>query len=1341
MGNREKLRFISVLLTLCFLFSFVVPFTLVNGVEASEEPSVYSAGDLAGKAIDFINDKYQNGEKIDGYTAYVLTLAGEDLASGKWSNNGKTVKQEIQNLADLLGDHNSLIDYITATQNDDGSFGPYANEYGTKAPLQALAMVKDDLAVDTAVYDQVQAAIADAVNYFKTGYRNGSMTYDVNGWNFDYRCVEALSRAGEDLSVGDWVYNGTSLKDAVIASAGATANNPSVKDAVYLAKELTALYAVNPTSSNIDVLANAIIAKQGEDGGFGASIYDHVMVLTALGKTGQIGRIDQNKAFNYINNLKQNHKNSWGFDAGVAWGYASGIEEPDLTAQVVTALSYFDGAGTAGSDVNNLIKDALTYLADIQDPDTAAIPAQWDSTFATAETLIALKSLGKTYNEYAGGESPWVKKSKTKTIAQCLLALSKWNDENRKNRLAGLLISRQKAADPGKGSFENSVYSDMWAYIALGEADKIGELNTGDVKTYILSKQHGDGSWGESFPDAKGNLVYYPDFLSTAQAIRALTYLPGAATDAEIQAAVERGLNYLKGFLQDDGGVYNPWDDPAVDNSEIIITLHKLGRDPKGAEWTKTVDGQNVNPVSYLMNKTMNSDGSFGTSKNVFGATEALNAYVLEIDEQQGAGDNNNNNPTSPPPPASEYIVDIAVVGKDGELLYGPGSVVVSKTGSWGLTAMGALHATGLSYTEAGGFVTSIAGQANSGMSGWMYKVNNSVPSVLACDKTINQGDQIIWWYSTDPNSSGPTWDNLIKNNIILQNQVTMENVIDQANDLQNKIINGSIKPSDAVDEFAKIMSGIKDELASPEISAVDASKTVRHLMENTIASLMENKNATAVQAVAALKSVVTDGVKIVLARPDATGVAQELKNSLTSLVRNIIARVSTIYPWQLELSGSDSTTTVSLPAGILEQQLTQLGQVRRELPDILSGDHLQDVAVLARTPVQQIEMDLAGIAGRKANTELVVAGDVARNLGDSGLKLAVRMNDGFAIVLSGKERAGRIAFIDNKGIKLAARDVGNLLASGLVSGNEPASSAVKGYVLSVSQLDSARGDKLARDAEANSSSHLILRPVGKAYTVAIMDPVDKEVVNSLAEPLELIMNYRGLAENPEITGIYRYQDGKFTFTGAKPGKSGEVISAKTSTGGTFTLLEYDKKFTDLAGHWAEKDIRVLSARHIVSGTTPTTFAPSQMATRAQCAALLVRALGMPKSDAGHAFTDVSDSAWYAGDVAAAAKAGIIKGTSAGMFSPDQGISRAELAVMIGRVLESRTGRKVFDAKKVLAEYTDAGQIPGWAQEGVALAVESGIVNGRTKDTIVPQGMVNRAEIAVIIGRLLEYIE
>lgn len=740
-----NLRPVAVLLTICFLFSIAFPIGFLSEVEAAEEIPVYSAAEMAGKAVDFINDKYKDGEEIDGYTAYVLTLAGEDLESGKWTRNGKSVKKEIKNLADLLGDNNSLIDYITNTQNPGGSFGPYANEYGTKVPLQALAVIKDDLAMGSEVYDRVQTAINGAVEYFKTGYQSGSMPYEVNGWNFDYRCVEAL--AGSGVAVDEWVYDGVSLKDTVIASADAAAQNPSAKEAVYLAKELSVLNAVDPASSNIDILAGAITGKQNEDGSFGSSIYDHVTVLTALGKAGKLSDINQKKALEYLNNFKQVHKDEWGSEAGVAWGTdwnGNFQEEPDLTAQVLTALSYFDGAGTEGSDVNNAIQDGLAYLTDIQDDDTAAIPAKWDSTFATAETLIALKSLGKTYNEYAGEESPWVKRSKTKTIAQCLLAVSSWNDENRLNRLANLLINRQKSGDPGKGSFENSVYSDMWAYIALGEAGKIGEINTGDAEAYILFKQHEDGSWGETFGSS-----YYPDFLSTAQAIRALTYLPGAAGDAEIQAAIEKGLAYLKGLQQDDGGVYaTPFDDPAVDNSETVITLHKLGKDPEGAGWNKTVGGQNVNPVTYLMNETMNPDGSFGTSKNVFGATESLYAYLLEIDEEQGSGDNN-----QPPPAqaAEECTVEIAVIGKDGDLLYGPGSVVLRESAPWGLTAMGALHATGLDYTEDGGFVKSIAGQANSGMNGWMYKVNNTIPNVLACDKTVYEGDQITWWYSTDP--------------------------------------------------------------------------------------------------------------------------------------------------------------------------------------------------------------------------------------------------------------------------------------------------------------------------------------------------------------------------------------------------------------------------------------------------------------------------------------------------------------------------------------------------------------------------------------------------------------
>jgi hypothetical protein len=509
------------------------------------------------------------------------------------------------------------------------------------------------------------------------------------------------------------------------------------------------------------------------------------MVLTALGKAGQISGIDQAGAFAYIDGLKQTHKDSWGYDAGVAWGsgWTTGFEESDTTAQVIAALSFLTGAGDPSSNVYKAIQDGLTCLGDVQDADTAAVArTEGDSTFATAETLIALKFLGKTYDDYAGAASGWVKSSRTKTVAQCLLALNQWNDTSRRDRLAGLLAGRQKTAGPGAGSFENSVYSDMWAYIALGQAGKIGLLDTGGARTYILSKQGADGSWGETF-----SATYYADVLSTTQAIRALSYLPGASADQPLQEAVSRGLAYLKGLQQADGGVYSAWDDPAVDNSELIITLHRLGEDPAAAQW-KNAGG--LTPVNYLLNATMNADFSFGSSKNVFGAAEAL--YALLLTSGQGGTGGGGQTPGE----ADSCTVYVAVVGQDGNLLFGPDSVVVDKNGRWGLTALGTLDATGLWYSAAGGFVSSIAGQSSSGMNGWMYKVNGVVPMLAASDKSIADGDRVIWWYSKDMNSSGPDWDDLASGNAVNIEQVSVPVPADPAE--QNGILPAAFKLSEA---------------------------------------------------------------------------------------------------------------------------------------------------------------------------------------------------------------------------------------------------------------------------------------------------------------------------------------------------------------------------------------------------------------------------------------------------------------------------------------------------------------------------------------------------------------
>ncbi|MDI3481354.1 MAG: hypothetical protein PWQ97_1009 [Tepidanaerobacteraceae bacterium] len=750
-SNVKNVKRLMSLLVTVFICINIFTYASLKGIEpkAFAADSTYTSEQLADKAIQFINDKFKSGEKIDGYTAYVLMRAGEDLSSEKWTRDGVSLKEEIEKFADLLGNNRSLISYIVATQNEDGSFGPYANEYGTKAPLQALAMAKSRISKADTLYEKAEQSISKAVEYFKSIYMNKG--YDSAGWAFDYRCVEALALAGENLSSDEWEKNGSTLKDEVLSSAENAASCADEEDAVSLAKNLTAVHAVDPESDLITTLADAIKSKVNTVENavyFGNNLYDDVMVLTALGKTGNLDGIDQEKALNYINSsdFKHDHKDSWGYSAGCAWGvYYS--EEPDLTAQVLTALSYFDGASDKDSKVYKTIQDGLAYLNDIQDSDTAAIYTQFDSTFATAETVIALESNG--CNDYLESNSTWVKNSKTKTVAQTLMALNQWQDTERMEKLANILKARHSA-----NGFENSVYSDMWAYIALGEAGKIGEISTNDAKNYILSKQSKAqgtaGAWGETW-----EVTFYPDFMSTAQAIRALSYLPGASGDTEIQAAIESGLAYMKKQLQPDGSVYTttPYpDDPVVDTAETIVTLAMLGMDPKS--W-KSSEGNT--PVDYMLKKALNSDGSFGSTKNTMDAAEALSAFLLI----EGESDSGSGGSTAPVTVQKKIKVYVAVVGKNNELLFAPDSVTLSSDDKWGLTALGALDATGLDYVDDDGFVKSIEGQANSGMNGWMYKVNSSIPNVKASEKTLSEGDKVIWWYSTDYNSSGPSWGSL----------------------------------------------------------------------------------------------------------------------------------------------------------------------------------------------------------------------------------------------------------------------------------------------------------------------------------------------------------------------------------------------------------------------------------------------------------------------------------------------------------------------------------------------------------------------------------------------------
>jgi len=56
----------------------------------------------------------------------------------------------------------------------------------------------------------------------------------------------------------------------------------------------------------------------------------------------------------------------------------------------------------------------------------------------------------------------------------------------------------------------------------------------------------------------------------------------------------------------------------------------------------------------------------------------------------------------------------------------------------------------------------------------------------------------------------------------------------------------------------------------------------------------------------------------------------------------------------------------------------------------------------------------------------------------------------------------------------------------------------------------------------------------------------------------------------------------------------------------------------------------------------------------------------------------------------------------------------------------------------LLTSYTDASSVSAYAENSVAICLGTGIINGTDKTIIAPRDYVTRAEVAVIMQRLLE---
>lgn len=119
---------------------------------------------------------------------------------------------------------------------------------------------------------------------------------------------------------------------------------------------------------------------------------------------------------------------------------------------------------------------------------------------------------------------------------------------------------------------------------------------------------------------------------------------------------------------------------------------------------------------------------------------------------------------------------------------------------------------------------------------------------------------------------------------------------------------------------------------------------------------------------------------------------------------------------------------------------------------------------------------------------------------------------------------------------------------------------------------------------------------------------------------------------------------------------SGQIIDL--GPGGTF--LDDDQRL-------AEPAIEALVANQITAGCGPEVFCPTAAVTRGQAAAFLARAMKVALPSDVNAFPDLVAGAYYTAPVNRLSELGVVAGYPDGTFRPDATVSRAEMAALLVR--------------------------------------------------------------------------
>lgn len=312
-----------------------------------------------------------------------------------------------------------------------------------------------------------------------------------------------------------------------------------------------------------------------------------------------------------------------------------------------------------------------------------------------------------------------------------ILAITALNKDPRtfgsKNYVAALeeFYSQGQLGDP------QTLNDDIFGLLALVSSgqNQNSEIVVG-IKDFISNHQNTDGGWGFMLNSSS-------DTNMTAAAIAALIASGVSGSDTKIQNAV----TFLKQAQNNDGGFpYDPKSSYGTDSDSsstawVIWALNALHIDP--TSWSKS-DG---NPVTFLeSNQTAQGYFKYQSSSQEDTFSAVTTAYAVIA--------------------LSGKTLPLSVFSPSQTILNFPFRIegsneTICEGQTAGPTALdivkNASLACGFTYnitqTAYGPYLNKINDDQAFGMTGWLYLVNNTSPSVGAADYVLKPGDDVLWYF------------------------------------------------------------------------------------------------------------------------------------------------------------------------------------------------------------------------------------------------------------------------------------------------------------------------------------------------------------------------------------------------------------------------------------------------------------------------------------------------------------------------------------------------------------------------------------------------------------------